>query len=68
MVTKTTTTKTTDRRQNQLSRAILEELQIIKGQLEKLLLLIPEERLKEYKNASQIKKAYFKALKTFPPK
>jgi predicted glycosyltransferase involved in capsule biosynthesis len=48
--------------------AILKELQIIKSQLEKFLLLIPEESLKEYKNASEIKKAYFRTLKVFPPK
>jgi len=61
-------TKTTNRNQNKISEAILKELQIIKSQLKKLLLLIPEESLKEYKNISQIKKAYSKALKTFPPK
>ena len=48
--------------------AIFKELQLIKNQLEKFLLLIPEERLKAYKNAGQIKKAYLKSLKIFPPK
>ena len=48
--------------------AILKELQTIKNQLDRFLLLIPEERLKEYTNSRQIKKAYLKALKTFPPR
>lgn len=61
-------TKTTNQKQNKISEAILEELRTIKRQLDKLLLLIPVESLKGYKNASQIKKAYFKALKAFPPK
>ena len=44
---------------------IFEELQDIKGQLVKFLALIPVESLKEYKNSSQIKKNYLKAVKTF---
>lgn len=46
---------------------IFEELQDIKSQLVKFLALIPIESIKEYKNASQIKKDYFKAIKTFRP-
>ena len=53
-------------RENKIE-TILKELQTIKNQLDKFLLLIPEEKLKEYTNASQIKKAYSKALKNFPP-
>ena len=47
---------------------ILKELRLIKDQLQKFLVLIPEESLKEYKNEIQIKKAYPKALKKYPPK
>jgi len=54
-------------RENKIE-TILKELQIIKNQLDKFLLLIPEERLKDYTNARQIKKAYLKALKNFPPR
>lgn len=54
-------------RENKIE-TILKELQIIKNQLDKFLLLIPKERLKDYTNARQIKKAYFRALKNFPPK
>jgi len=36
--------------------------------LEKLVLLIPEESLKDYKNPRDIKKNYLKALKEFPLK
>ncbi|KPJ56556.1 hypothetical protein AMJ49_04575 [Parcubacteria bacterium DG_74_2] len=61
-------TKTTNRNQTKISEAILKELKIIKSQLEKFLLLIPEESLKEYKNVDQIRKAYLKTLKNFPPK
>jgi len=45
----------------------LEELKEIKTYLRKILLIIPEENLKEYKNILQIKKDYLKALKLFPP-
>ncbi len=48
--------------------AIFRELQTIKNQLEKFLFLIPEEQLREYKNSRQIKKAYSKASRIFPPK
>jgi ElaB/YqjD/DUF883 family membrane-anchored ribosome-binding protein len=60
-------TKITNHKQNKLSEAILEELQTIKRQLEKFLILIPEESIKEYKNSRQIKEAYLKSLKAFPP-
>ena len=46
---------------------ILEELKDIKEQVQKLVLLIPEESIKEYKNAAQIRKAYMKAMKDFHP-
>ena len=46
---------------------IMEELKGIKEQVQKLILLIPEESIKEYKNAAQIRKAYMKAMKVFSP-
>ncbi len=46
---------------------ILEELKGIKEQVQKFVSLIPEESIKEYKNAAQIRKAYIKAMKDFSP-
>ena len=46
---------------------ILEELRGIKAQVQKFVSLIPEESIKEYKNAAQIRKAYMKAMKDFSP-
>jgi len=47
---------------------ILRELREINKNLRKLLLIIPEESLNEYENASQIKKAFGRAVKLYPPK
>ena len=47
---------------------ILKELSEINKNLRKLLLIIPEESLNEYKDASQIKKAFGRAVKLYPPK
>jgi len=52
---------------NKTIKPLLEELKEIKTYLRKVLLIIPEESLREYKNTLQIKKAYLKALKLFPP-
>lgn len=54
-------------KENKIIRPLLEELKEIKTYLRKVLLIIPEESLKEYKNIHRIKKDYFKALKLFPP-
>jgi hypothetical protein len=48
-------------------KPLLEELKEIKTYLRKVLLIIPEESLREYKNTSRIKKSYLKALKLLPP-
>jgi hypothetical protein len=61
-------TKTITQKQNKTLEAVLMELQIIKSQLEKLLIFIPEESLRDYKNSTKIKKALFNALKKFPVK
>jgi vacuolar-type H+-ATPase subunit F/Vma7 len=47
---------------------ILKELREINKNLRKLLLIIPEESLNEYEDASQIKKALGRAVKLYPPK
>jgi hypothetical protein len=47
---------------------ILRELREINKNLKKFLLIIPEESLKEYKNAFQIKRAFGRAMKLYPPK
>jgi vacuolar-type H+-ATPase subunit F/Vma7 len=47
---------------------ILKELREINKNLRKLLLIIPEESLNEYEDASQIKKAFGRAVKLYPPK
>lgn len=52
--------------ENKIIKPLLKELEEIKAYLKKILLIIPEESLKEYKNISSIKKAYLKALKSFP--
>ena len=52
--------------QNQMA-TVLREIRAIKAQLDKLLLLVPEESLQEYENSAKIRKAYARALKTAPP-
>ena len=52
--------------QNQMA-TVLREIREIKAQLNKLLLLVPEESLNEYENSVQIRKAYTRAIKTAPP-
>jgi len=47
---------------------ILKELKLIKGQLRDFLSLIPEESLDEYENKDEIKEAYQRAIKEYPPK
>ncbi len=46
--------------------ALLKELREINKNLKKFLLIIPEESLKEYKNVSEIKKAFTKAISLYP--
>lgn len=67
LVNKVMSTAVQSIKENKATKTLLEELKEIKTYLRKVLLIIPEESLKEYKNASQIKKAYLKALKSFPP-
>ena len=50
---------------NQMA-TLLREIREIKAQLDKLLLLVPEESLQEYKNSATIRRAYARALKTAP--
>ncbi len=54
-------------RENKITKPLLEELQEIKTYLKQVLLIIPEESLRKYKNAFRIKRDYLKALKLFPP-
>ena len=54
-------------KENKSLQPLLKELKEIKNYLRKLLLIIPEESLKEYKNSSAIKKAYLNAVKFSPP-
>lgn len=60
-------TQTITKKRDITLQPIMDELAEIKLYLKKLLLIIPEESLKEYKNASKIKEAYFRAIKEFPP-
>lgn len=62
------TVQTITKKQNITLKDIAGELRDIKSQLAKILFLIPEESLEEYKNSSKIRSAYLKALKVFPPK
>jgi len=61
------TNQTTTKEEKQSLQPLLKELREVKHYLKKLLLIIPEESLKDYKNSSEIKKSYLKALKSFPP-
>ena len=54
-------------KENKSIKSLFKELEEIKIYLKKILLIIPQESLKEYKNASRIKKDYLNALKSFPP-
>lgn len=54
-------------KENKILQPLLRELKEIKNYLRKFLLIIPEESLKEYKNSSEIKKAYLNTVKSFPP-
>ena len=60
--------QTTGKKQKEIFKSILEELKKTNAYLKKLLVIIPEESLKEYKNSSQIKNSYLKAIRTYPPK
>ena len=51
--------------QNQMA-TLLREIREIKTRLDKLLLLVPEESLKEYENSAKIRRAYSRAIKTAP--
>jgi len=57
----------TTKKEKEALKTLLKELREIKSYLRKLLLIIPEESLKEYKNAPQIKNSYLKALKDYSP-
>ena len=46
---------------------LLREIREIKARLDKLLLLVPEESLKEYENRAKIRRAYARAIKTAAP-
>lgn len=52
---------------NKSLQPLLEELKEVKYYLKKLLTIIPQESLKEYKNSSAIKRAYLDSLKSFAP-
>ncbi len=60
--------QTITKNQKEIFKPILEELKKTNAYLKKLLVIIPEESLKEYKNSSQIKNSYLKAVRTYPPK
>lgn len=47
---------------------LLRELREVNKNLKKFLLMIPEESLREYKKTSEIKKAFARAVKLYPPK
>lgn len=46
----------------------MKELREVNKNLRKFLLVIPEESTKEYENAAEIKRAFGRALKVYPPK
>ena len=61
-------TITISKEQKKVLRPILEELGKINAYLKKLLVIIPEESLKDYKKSSQIKNSYLKAIRNYAPK
>ena len=58
----------TAKKQQATLERVASELKRISAQLEKLLRLIPEESVKEYRNAAQIRKAYRRATQAFVPR
>ena len=54
-------------KKEKLTELLLKELREINKNLKKFILLIPQESLKEYKKPSEIKKAFSKAVKLYPP-
>jgi|FaiFalDrversion2_1042247.scaffolds.fasta_scaffold63505_2 vacuolar-type H+-ATPase subunit F/Vma7 len=51
------------KKREKLSERILRELRELNKNIRKILLIIPEESLNDYKDISQIKKAFEKAVK-----
>ncbi|MDT7868541.1 MAG: hypothetical protein RQ894_01875 [Candidatus Pacebacteria bacterium] len=51
------------KKREKLSERILKELRELNKNIRKILLIIPEESLNDYKYISQIKKAFEKAVK-----
>jgi len=51
------------KKREKLSEKILRELRELNKNIRKILLIIPEESLNDYKDISQIKKAFEKAVK-----
>lgn len=60
--------QTTITKKEKSIKILLRELREINKNLKRFLLIIPEESLREYKKASEIKKAFAKAVKLYPPK
>jgi predicted nucleic acid-binding Zn-ribbon protein len=58
---------TETKKQSQTLENVLDELKDIKKALKKLLLLIPEESLKEYENSGEIQQSFQRAVKNYPP-
>lgn len=52
---------------NKKIEMLLEELREVKVRLDKFLAFIPEESIKEYKNAKEIKRDYLQAIRSYPP-
>jgi hypothetical protein len=61
-------TITISKEQKKVLKPVLGELKRINTYLKKLLVIIPEESLKDYKKSSQIKNSYLKAIRNYPPK
>ncbi len=59
--------QTTIRKEKSIE-TFLRELREINKNLKRFLLIIPEESLNEYKKTSEIKRAFAKAVKLYPPK
>lgn len=51
---------------NKKIEMLLEELKEVKVRLDKFLAFMPEESIKEYKNAKEIKRDYLEAIRAYP--
>ena len=55
------------KREENMMKEVINELREVKEKLSQFLAILPEESLREYTNANDIKKSYLSANREFPP-